>query len=345
MDDLTVRPNLLKQANLSFIRKLMKSKGTVTRAEIAWETKISSTTVRSLLTEMQRNGEVESIGYDESSGGRKAERYRFKMDKYYGVAFCVTENNIHCLIVNLCGEIVETSKLEVADGNYEEAILSYLDTLIVQKEIKSIGLGVPGIVEGGSYLRKNQKNEIVKVEIGNTLSVKYDVPVVMENDLNAITIGFGRCYEKSFPFEGSETINMAFLYFEKECISAGFIVGGKIIHGWNNYAGELGLIPKDEENSLSQYLSGPLDDEQFIQLIVKIITWICGILNPQYVALGGPAFRENCLGAIDDSLYSLLPDKMLAKILYSADVWHDYYEGMAFLTAGKMFHEIKLIKE
>ena len=76
MDSLTARPNILKQANLSLIRRAIKAKGTSTRAEIAIETRISSTTVRSLLSEMLENGEIESIGLDESSGGRKAQRYR-----------------------------------------------------------------------------------------------------------------------------------------------------------------------------------------------------------------------------------------------------------------------------
>lgn len=43
MNQLTARPKLLKQANLTLIRKVIKAKGTATRAEIAMETKISST--------------------------------------------------------------------------------------------------------------------------------------------------------------------------------------------------------------------------------------------------------------------------------------------------------------
>lgn len=94
MDTLTARPRVLKQANLSLIRKVLKAKGTATRAEIAYETKISSTTVRSLLSEMMQNGEIESVGYDESSGGRKAERYGFRPNRYYGAAFCITGDRI-----------------------------------------------------------------------------------------------------------------------------------------------------------------------------------------------------------------------------------------------------------
>lgn len=71
MDTLNGRPKLLKQANLSLIRKVITAEGTATRAEIARKTNISSTTVRSLLAEMLENGEIESLGFDESSGGGK----------------------------------------------------------------------------------------------------------------------------------------------------------------------------------------------------------------------------------------------------------------------------------
>ena len=90
--------------------KSPESKRNCHRAEIAYETKISSTTVRSLLSEMMQNGEIESVGYDESSGGRKAERYGFRPNRYYGAAFCITGDQIYGLLINVCGEIVGKNK-------------------------------------------------------------------------------------------------------------------------------------------------------------------------------------------------------------------------------------------
>ena len=103
MDTLTARPRVLKQANLSLIRKVLKAKGTATRAEIAYETKISSTTVRSLLSEMMQNGEIESVGYDESSGGRKAERYGFRPNRYYGCLLYTSNKGYSFVLIRPCG--------------------------------------------------------------------------------------------------------------------------------------------------------------------------------------------------------------------------------------------------
>lgn len=346
MDSLTARPNLLKQANLSLIRRIIKTNGSATRAEIAMETRISSTTVRSLLSEMLENGEIEGIGLDASSGGRKAQRYRLNPERCHGAAFCLLDDRVVFLLVNMCGEIVEKRELEAVGENYRQPLLSCLDKLIREKEIKSIGLGVPGIVEKGCYWRKSREDgKLYKSDIGDFLAQRYHIPVIMENDLNATAIGFGRCYAKEFPEENPEDTNMAFLHFEKSCISAGFISGGRIIRGCNNFAGELGLLPADGDHLLDDYLTETMNDTEYVNHLIKIIGWVCGILNPAYVALGGPDLRPDCIGAVSDGLSALLPRQMAAEILYSPDVWHDYYDGLAFLTAGRMFEEIQFTKE
>ena len=346
MDTLTARPRLLKQANLSQIRRVIKRRGTSTRAEIAGETQISSTTVRSLLAEMMENGEIESIGHDKSSGGRKAERYRFKPDKYYGAAICISGSDMHGLLVGICGEILETVRLEFTGSDYEPAICAFLDELMARKDIKSIGIGVPGIVEGGAFWQgTGGSDELCRYDLGDRLAERYHIPVVMENDLNATAIGFGRCYAKEFPRESPERANMAYLHLEKTCVSAGFIVGGRIVRGFRNFAGELGLIPMEDGRILDEWLMSALDDKDYTDLMIRIISWICGILNPQYVVLGGPDLRTDCIGPISDGFSTLLPKHMTAEILYSADMWHDYHDGMASLTAGKIFDDVQFIKE
>lgn len=346
MDTLTARPRLLKQANLSLIRNVIKNKGTVTRAEIARETQISSTTVRSLLSEMMEKGEIESVGYDESSGGRKAERYSFKADRYYSVAFCMTDHELHALLINVWGEILEVKKLDANEENLETTITSYLDVVMLKKEIKSIGLGVPGAVEGIYYWKKHlYSDKLKKINIGEKLYERYKIPIVMENDINAITIGLGRCYLKEHIHEDPQNTNMAYIQFEKGCVSAGFIAGGNVVRGSQNFAGELGLIPMENNKLLDECMYEPLDNEQYVKLAAKILYWVCGILNPQYIALSGSDLRTDCIGIICDELYTYLPKYMLAEIVYSANSWHDYHDGMAYLTSKKMFDEVSIRKE
>ena len=171
MNQLTAKPQLLKQANLTLIRKIIKIRGTATRAEILRDTQISTTTVRSLLTEMMENGEIEIVGHDKSSGGRKAVRYGFLSGRYHGAAFCITGQIMQGMLVNVGGEIERVTKLEVQEGKLEQVMITFLDELISKTEIKSIGVGVPGAVEGGSFWRKEEESDkLCKVEIGAELT-------------------------------------------------------------------------------------------------------------------------------------------------------------------------------
>lgn len=346
MNTITAKPHLLKQANLSLIRSAIKRKGTATRAEIVGETKISSTTVRSLLAEMMENGEIRSVGYDESSGGRKAERYGFKPDQYYGAAVCIRGSLIHGLLVGICGEILEITDIELTDDGYGQAVTAYLDELTARKNIKSIGIGVPGIVEGGAFWNGTGHHDgLYRNDLGDQLAMRYHIPIILENDMNATAVGFSCSYIKELPCKSPENINMAYLYLEKSCISAGLVVGGRVVRGARNFAGELGLIPMNDGRSLSEGLAEASEEGAYSNLMVRIICWICGILNPQYIVLGGPDLRMDCLKMISDGCSNMLPKRMSAKILYSADMWKDYHGGMAYLTASRIFDDIQFTKE
>ena len=187
---------------------------------------------------------------------------------------------------------------------------------------------MPGAVEGKGYWRTNEADgKLYKIDIGDSLEKRYKIPVVLENDLNATAIGFGRCYAKEFPCENPENTNMAFLYFEKGCVSAGFISGGRVVRGHHNFAGELGLLPMEDGKTLDACMAEPMEDVRYVDLVVRVISFICGILNPQYVVLGGPSLQKDCIGPIGDGLSAFLPKHLLAEILYSPDVWHDYLTG------------------
>lgn len=99
MENSHASPGLLKQANSSALHRALREKGAATRAQLAAAAGVSVTTVRALLEEMLRDGEVECTGLSASSGGRRAAQYSLRRDKYYGAAVCITDGQAHGLLV------------------------------------------------------------------------------------------------------------------------------------------------------------------------------------------------------------------------------------------------------
>lgn len=338
------KPQTLKQVNLSTVRKAIKEKASATRAEVVAATKISTTTVRSLLREMLENGEVIEAGHDDSSGGRRALRYALNKERFYGVALCLGKETTHYLLVNICGDICESGHI-AAHGDDMEPIYSVLDRITREKEIRSIGIGVPGVVYGLAYQKRADDGRLESHPIGELIGRRYGVPVLLENDLNAITLGVGRCHQNQFPDEDEENTQMAFLHFAKGCISAGFLAGGRLLRGWSHFAGELGLFPMEDARTLDDVLDGDLEGGQYARIVASLVAGVCCVLNPRYVVLGGDSFRKSCLPLVTDAFYGLLPDGMAAEILYAEDTRRDYFEGMAHLTAEHIFSDIVLVRE
>ena len=70
---ITGKPKFMKELNISEIKRAILKNPMITRSNIASLTNISLTTVGNILTELIRNEDIFTGGYEESSGGRKAE--------------------------------------------------------------------------------------------------------------------------------------------------------------------------------------------------------------------------------------------------------------------------------
>ncbi len=101
-------------------------------------------------------------------------------------------------------------------------------------QIRAVGMGAPGAVEpsaGRVIFAPNLKWQDVPLK--KELEKQLGVPVFLENDCNACTLGV---YETELKAKPKDVIGM----FIGTGIGGGIILDGKLFHGFNRTAGELG---------------------------------------------------------------------------------------------------------
>ncbi|MBU0474876.1 MAG: ROK family protein [Bacteroidetes bacterium] len=118
---------------------------------------------------------------------------------------------------------------------------------VTEKNIKAIAMGVPGTVNPISGLLSNAPNLGIKdFNIKEALQKSYNIPVLLENDVNLAALGI-----KKYEFE--DKVNNMLVVFIGTGIGGALIFDGKIYRGTNFFAGEIGHM---KVNRKGEFIKG-----------------------------------------------------------------------------------------
>jgi glucokinase len=139
------------------------------------------------------------------------------------------------------GEVIRKRTEPCKAGEAAEVIINQLKTMIsalVTPIVKSIGIGVPSVVDAEKGIVYNATNipSWEKVHLKAILEEEFHLPVAVNNDCNCFALGeyhFGT--GKMYP-------NMVCLALGTG-VGAGIIIDGKLYMGNNTGAGEIGCLP------------------------------------------------------------------------------------------------------
>jgi predicted NBD/HSP70 family sugar kinase len=342
MQSLTGKPELMKKMNITLIYRALIELRSATRAEISDKTKISTTTVRTLLEELLQQGEISELNLDESSGGRRAQRYTLNLERNLILSFYLEENILIYQICDLIGNIVKTDS-EVAEGkDLPFSVIQFVAKCLKKWNICAIGLGVPGIVENERYYISNGFNLWCSNNLGEQIQNTYHVPVILENDLNAIALGFAIHYAEKNKSCDLDQINMTYINFNKDCTGAGIIADGKIVHGAKQFAGELGFLPMLPNKNLDAMLQEASNSQEYADTVARLISIVNCITNPSLVVIGGIRFQTDWihLDSVKSSVQSYISNLMLPEIIFSKTSQDDYLAGLTHLTRQSVIFEL-----
>ncbi len=241
------RPSVLRHTNAHSILKLLRDFGSCSRADLVRASGLSAPTVTNVVKDLLLKNLIEPLGEGESSGGRPPDMIRFKAERGCLLAVEISAGSISFLLTDLNGIEMETRRISLAKRNTTpEAICGEIGKelkKLLRKRKKTLNhllamvVGVPGItnVEEGSVLSINRLEGWQSVPLRAMLSKIVNCTVIVENDMNLAAQGEQYC--------GAAQSEKDFILIEIGTnVGAGIFLDGKIHHGSQWCAGEIGYL-------------------------------------------------------------------------------------------------------
>lgn len=305
------------------IRTVLLKQGSATKAELSQSLRISFPTASKFLDDMEARGEAISVGYDDSSGGRRAKRYRYNPDYMLGLAIFLEKDETRYTLFNCLGETIEQ---DITAGFLDEDA-SRLTNLIeriklAHSELRSVSLGVPGAVNEGRIFLIPDYEKYRDFDLKSFVQERTGLPAVVENDMNAAVLGY--IARTNLEDRGSAV----YLYLGQNGPGAGIVVNGEVVRGKSFFSGEVAFIPLHDRSNFSEALMGEASVRT--ESVGRLVALTTAILNPHYFIFNKDEIDEAMLETIAERAAAYVPREHLPKL--AASEWRaDYLVGLQSL--------------
>lgn len=147
-----VNQQLIKNNNLKLIYDSIHQEQGISRTQLAKLSRLSKTTVSSLVDELiERNFVYDSGASDSTAVGRKPNSLQLKSGQLYVAVICWSEHHIHAQVVDICGSTVYEKRRTLGSGSYaEESGQLFFDDILkefTREQILGISIVVPAMID------------------------------------------------------------------------------------------------------------------------------------------------------------------------------------------------------
>ena len=243
-----VNQNLIKTLNQVRLLNLIKNLGPISRSDLARESGISKVAVSDIVNRLNENGFILEIGKGESTrrGGKRPTLLKLNPDNGFVIGMEIQRRHTTLMLANIESDIRDQETIHYPAGTPSAQVIKLLfdkiDELIERNDIPAdklvaIGIGIPGFIdyENGSLLFADTMEGWKNLPLVRLFSERYQVPAIIENDVNTITLG------ESLYGTGGEQSNVICIWIG-EGIGSGILIDGKLIRGVSGSAGEIGYL-------------------------------------------------------------------------------------------------------
>lgn len=342
MKTVQANPVVMKEINAGIVRNELIGCRSATKKELAERTGLSIVTVNSILTGMLSSGEVWEGESVPSNGGRPSRVYRYSDSFYFALILYGHEgengDHIKLRVVNVFGEIICATDITFQEIHLQTFEPLIRDMLEQYPRIGAIGFGLPGEEHQG-IVTVNDFKHIVGTEFRKYYENCFGLPVLIENDANAATLGFCRRYRQRNGEIEYECV--AGLYFpEAYPPGAGIVMKGKIYKGKNNFAGEIARVPLP-----IVWEDAPFTGKERAEQIVLLSVTVSCVLAPSVLVIHTFGLEKEWQDRIRKSYEKCLKGVFETEIVFSDDFIAEFEEGMIGITLESMRKNMILTEE
>jgi predicted NBD/HSP70 family sugar kinase len=235
--------------NRSAILAHLGAHGPASRAELARSLSLSPALMTQLSKDLIADGLIRELAHQASQGGRPARMLGLVASAGRAVGVKVAADHLAFVEVGIDGTVGRTASepFDAAANTMLAVLADRLRRFIAggaDTPLLGIGVGVPGDVDAqGTGIVNSTQLGWTNVPIGSTLRRELGLPVLVENNVNAVAMaerlyGLGRRHRNFLVV----TIGTG--------VGAAIVIDGVIVRGTGGGAGEIGHIPVRDEGPL-----------------------------------------------------------------------------------------------
>lgn len=227
--------------------ELIRSKGPISRTEIAGYLNISLPTAIRMVDGLIADGLVRPVPHKAWSGGRKRELLEFNGDAHLIIGIDLGGTKIFGAVANLNGDLLYETYFNHNQSHSEESfevLCESIENLVGFAEktrlpILGIGIGVPGVTHADTGVVTHAPGlDWAEFPLKTRLSERFPYALAIENDVNLAALG-------EFWFGTEPGVENLVLLSIGTGIGAGVIINGMVHTGAHSMAGEVGYLLPD----------------------------------------------------------------------------------------------------
>lgn len=254
--------------------------GPISRASIAKQTGLSKQTISEIVRQLELDDWVRETGRTSGHVGRTAVTYELVPDAAYIAAVDLGGTKIRLAIADLACQVF-AEEVVATDRRGGQFVVDQIAELCAQaaehlniprERIRMAVIGAPGAPDAktGRILLAPNISDFDTMNVAAAFEKALGIDVILENDVNLAVLG------ENWLGQGQGIDNLAFIAVGTG-IGGGLMVGGQLVRGAMNAAGELGFLP---------FGADPFDPESLRTGAFERVTASIGIME-HYAAASG----------------------------------------------------------